>query len=497
MKSTFVSGLGALLACAVLASPAHAARLILAACDQLSLTADNEPLTDILKLLAREGVVVKVDQRITTTVTAQFEHLDMEKAIRRIVSPNDFVLVWDVVKGPLGPIPKLAEVQVFQPGKDKQLTRLAGPSARSAPVSVATNLPVLVVPGQVLVRVKPGTRLSQFKALLARVSGTVVDCFEPSGVYLVRVPKDTDLNALVAELRKADIVDAAEPNLVYRIVQPNRETSATGGTPIATSGEKAAGSAAVAVLDSGLDVSAISSNLITASVDALDPQRPITDPVGHGTQMALIAAGLASPIGVTPTEGPDPVSIVAVRAFDDNGYASNFSLLRAVAFAADHGVQVINMSWESSASSQFLDEALACARAKGIVLVAAAGNAPTGQPVYPAACAGVVAVSALAADGQSWDQSNYGDFVTLAAPGFATFPAASKEQAGLFVGTSISAAFVSRALAEYRARHPDATGDQAVKALVSSLTDAGPAGIDPHYGAGAFDSAAQKRFAAQ
>jgi hypothetical protein len=190
-------------------------------------------------------------------------------------------------------------------------------------------------------------------------------------------------------------------------------------------------------------------------------------------------------------------AIIAIRAFDDEGYASTFGLLRAMTFAADQGAKVVNMSWESNADSAFLNEAVAYALNKDIVLVAAAGNSPSGQAVYPAAIPGVVAVSALAPDGAVWDQSNYGDFVTLSAPALAALPKSEGTGTGLYIGTSIASAYVAHALAEYRTRHPEATSADAVRALLGALTDAGAPGRDPRYGAGAFDAAAQRAFAAR
>ena len=46
-----------------------------------------------------------------------------------------------------------------------------------------------------------------------------------------------------------------------------------------------------------------------------------------------------------------------------------------------------------------------------IVVVAAAGNSGSRDPMYPAAWEGVTAVGALDRDGSRWDRSNYGDWV--------------------------------------------------------------------------------------
>jgi hypothetical protein len=164
------------------------------------------------------------------------------------------------------------------------------------------------------------------------------------------------------------------------------------------------------------------------------------------------------------------VPIIPIRAFDDNGYASEFALMQSMVFALDNGARVINMSWGSDSGSGFIDEAVAYADQQGAILVAAAGNEPTGRPIYPAACSNVVAVAALDAEGKMWPRSNYGAFVTLAAPGEAAFPVGYKGPAGQYAGTSVATAFTANALARYLALHPDATAREAVAALNRSLT---------------------------
>jgi len=128
-----------------------------------------------------------------------------------------------------------------------------------------------------------------------------------------------------------------------------------------------------------------------------------------------------------------------------------------------------------------------------MIVVASAGNEPTGKPVYPAAYPGVIAVSAVSPNGTVWDKSNHGDFVDLAAPGYATFPVGYQGPPGSYAGTSISSAYVSRSLGLYFAKNPTATSAQAIAALNSSLTDAGDKGKDPFYGGGVLDSTAVGR----
>jgi Subtilase family len=116
--------------------------------------------------------------------------------------------------------------------------------------------------------------------------------------------------------------------------------------------------------------------------------------------------------------------------------------------------------WGSETKSGFLSEALESASSKGLIIVASAGNDPTGEPRYPAAYPGVIGVGALAPDGEAWERSNRGDFVDLYAPGFATLPVGYKGDPGIYAGTSISAAFTANLVAGILSKNPNATGQE-------------------------------------
>jgi thermitase len=73
----------------------------------------------------------------------------------------------------------------------------------------------------------------------------------------------------------------------------------------------------------------------------------------------------------------------------------------------------------------------------GILIFAAAGNQPVSTPTYPAADAGVMAVTATQ-NGQIASYANYGSFVDLAAPGTSIVYLGS--QPWLVQGTSVSSA---------------------------------------------------------
>ena len=106
-------------------SPAHEVRI---EGDRLTLRADRAPLKEVLKSFAHAGVNVRVDPRIDIRVTGSCDNRDMQDALGALLGDYTYVLIWDVVKGPLGDLPRLAEIQIFQPGQREEMQPLAPPS---------------------------------------------------------------------------------------------------------------------------------------------------------------------------------------------------------------------------------------------------------------------------------------------------------------------------------------------------------------------------------
>jgi hypothetical protein len=455
--------------------------------ERISITANQEPLTEILTRLAQSGVNVRIDPQVKGKVTAQVKDADVQEVLDELLGKFGYVLIWNVIEGPLGPIPKLSEVQVFFPGKKQKIQSLLGANENYAVTTGPSGTGPEFVQDEIIIGFKPGTRRDEADLLLGQIGGTVIDGIPSIGIYRIRLTPGSNVPALVQQLENNPIVSKVEPNYIVNAPPPvgGKEMAANAGAISTPPPLK--GVAPLAILDSGLMATEDLGNNVVGRYDALNPNRPLGDTLGHGTQMALIAAGAVSPDAGEPKDG---LPLIAVRAFDDNGRASNFGLMRSLAYAIDNGARVINMSWGTEEKSDFLATAVAYAQSKGVILVAAAGNKPTQKPQYPAAYRGVVAVSALDSSGKLWKSSNYGDFVSVAAPGYASFPVGYKGPPGSYEGTSISSAYVSRALTLYFARHPRATAAEAVQALQDAVAVAGSKGKSPQFGYGALDSVA-------
>ncbi|MGD9782400.1 MAG: S8 family serine peptidase [Kiritimatiellia bacterium] len=449
--------------------------------DRLWLQAKQTPLVEVLEQFARAGVDVRLDPRIQSTVTGIVLGAELDETLASLLESYDYLLTWKVLRGPLGRVPKLHEIQVFLPGSPAAAQPLPRKSAAFDATRGVLGTAPEFVKDDLLVGVREGTTYGQFKRLLDEIGGMIVEVDWATGVYLIRFPTGTNVEALLRQLSGNPIVAHAELNHVFRLPTVASASPSQGRTlpPVSPPSD---GSIPVAVLDSGLDPNAGLSSILSAGWDAVDPDRALADSDGHGTQMAYLASGLLAADGAYASG--DVLPLVSIRAFDDDGKTSTFAILQSLAYAAKAGAKVVNMSWGAETESDFLRTSLQTAYDQGLILVASAGNEPTGISIYPAAYSTVVAVAGVDADGQTWKNSNYGDFVDLSASATATLPS------GNYAGTSISSAVVANALAQYMNAHPDATRSDALSALENSLSPAPSAG----YGKGVLDSAALQRF---
>jgi hypothetical protein len=80
--------------------------------ERIDLHAMDEPLQNILRGMAQQGIRVRVDPRVNPRVSAAYDNRDIRKAIAEIVKPYDHVLVWEKVPDKSSFF-RLSEIQVF------------------------------------------------------------------------------------------------------------------------------------------------------------------------------------------------------------------------------------------------------------------------------------------------------------------------------------------------------------------------------------------------
>ena len=251
------------------------------------------------------------------------------------------------------------------------------------------------------------------------------------------------------------------------------------GTPRASSQSTGAG-VTVAVVDTGVDATHtdLTGQVLPGGDFITGTEGQSIDPHGHGTHVAgTIAAIAGNNTGISGI-APD-AKILPVRVLGANGGGYMSTAAQGVVYAADHGADVINLSLSSTTPT----DAVAYARSKNVVVVAAAGNARAqGSPIsYPAADDGVIAVAATDSADNPASYSNRGGYVDVAAPGsgiVSTYPTAKGDAYMRMNGTSMAAPHVAAVAALIRSRYRTLNPDQVEAALESSAVNLGAAGRD-------------------
>ncbi len=140
------------------------------------------------------------------------------------------------------------------------------------------------------------------------------------------------------------------------------------------------------------------------------------DDFGHGTHVAgTIAQATNNGLGVAGLA--HKAAIMPLKVLNSRGFGSAADIADAIRYAADEGAQVMNLSLGGGARSLVMESAVRYARAKGVIVVCAAGNDGRGVVSFPAAYPGSFAVSSVGPDKQRAFYSNWGKEIAIAAPG--------------------------------------------------------------------------------
>ncbi len=201
----------------------------------------------------------------------------------------------------------------------------------------------------------------------------------------------------------------------------------------------------IAILDTGID--SRHEDLKVAGGYAVVSSRgnypePWDDDHGHGTHVAGTAAALDNKVGVLGV-APD-VALYAVKVLAKNGMGTWADVAKGINWAADEGIEVLNMSL-GGGHSDTVQRAVVYAYGKGSLLVASAGNSGPGEGTvgYPAAYPEVIAVSATDEDDNIANFSSRGEEIELAAPGVGIYSTLPGNKYGTYSGTSMAAPHVA------------------------------------------------------
>lgn len=197
------------------------------------------------------------------------------------------------------------------------------------------------------------------------------------------------------------------------------------------------------------------------------PTNAPIDQHGHGTHVA----------GIVKSVFPE-VKILALKYYNPkaSGQANLDATIRALKYAVDNNVDVINYSGGGPEASVEELRVLKEAERKGILVIAAAGNERSNiddkrHAYYPASygLSNIITVAAHDDGLNIIPSSNFGkNSVDIAAPGHRIRSAIPGNGAGYMTGTSQATAFVSGVAALIKSKHPKMKYDQIKNIILSS-----------------------------
>ena len=367
---------------------------------------------------------------------------------------------------------------------------VSGGAGGSAPVSgaatAAATIPLAApraingtfVPDEVLVTVDGGPAEVQdiaaafgLEIRAQRVSGLL-------GATLVRfgIPDGRPVATVLAQLETEGRTRLRAPNHIYGLQQAATIVNYA-FERIALDRSRADGrDVGVAVIDTAIDDSHAALNgVVIESYDAM-PDTPVVER-DHATSVVGLIAGVGPLPGIAPG-----ARTYHARAFE-GGKSTMDIILDALDWSAARDVRLINMSFVGP-ENDLLELACAAARARDIVLVAAAGNnGPKAPYGYPAAYDEVIAVTATDARDALMQQANRGPYVYIAAPGVDMI-APVGGGSDLVTGTSFAAAIVTGAIVNLLHARPESSAAWIEETLAATARDLGASGRDRDFGFG-------------
>lgn len=293
------------------------------------------------------------------------------------------------------------------------------------------------VPNELIVRVKPGTDIDQLARLFgAKITGRLPEL----NAYRLEFPDEAAAEAAKKLLTDTTGVASVDYNYYFDQPQPAREY--TGGNSLSSpslklkppgdSGRVIVGLIDTAVQPLGGDLDAFFLKQLSVAGEAsLTSGSPM-----HGTSMAETI--LRSLEGVT--QGNTAVQILPVDVYGTGGETTTWNVAMGIGLAVNNGANVLNLSLGGTTPSQVLQDLISQVTARGIPVIAAAGNQPVATPFYPAAYPQVVAVTGGNRNAIS-SYANYGVFVDVVAPDASIVTYGGRQW--YVVGTSAAAAFTT------------------------------------------------------
>lgn len=371
---------------------------------------------------------------------------------------------------------------------------------RVMPLPPGTGLPpageTRFVSRRVVLQFGPDVTPAQVAAAAQRFNLTVVSQQNIAALhrtlYTFRINNGQSVPDVIREVQGAGLKAAAQPDYTYSLMQnPDGADLGDPAQYIVQKFDLAAvhrisqgNNVVIALIDSRVDLK--QPDFAGRIVDSYDAGcGPNAPPDAHGTGMAGAIASHVGLLGVAPN-----AKILAICAFGGAGAtpeATSANIIRGLDYAIEHNAKIVNMSFAGPQDPALAQE-LQVAREKGILIVAAAGNAgPKSPPLYPGADPNVLAVTATDMHDRLFSGANQGDYIAVAAPGVNVLVPAPNANVQYTTGTSVASANVSGVAALLLAEQPTRSPEDIRDILVKTAKHLGAEGTNPQFGAGLVD----------
>ncbi len=131
------------------------------------------------------------------------------------------------------------------------------------------------------------------------------------------------------------------------------------------------------------------------------------------------------------------------------------AVISGIYYLVGRGARILSLSFGSTSASPPMEDACNFARASGCLVVAGAGNSGNSNRFYPAAYDSVIAVAASDEADLRPYWSNFGDWVSVTAPGNTILSTMANHWYAWMSGTSMATPLVASALAWIWSVHPE------------------------------------------
>jgi len=379
-------------------------------------------------------------------------------------------------------------------------------------------------PGALLVKFSGELSASLAQSVMDQYGATYVRTLYGSAVQVWQVAEGQEL-ALAAQLTADPLIEYAEPDHIYHILEMPQDTAVTPNdsgypnqwahpkinSPAAWDVTTGSTSVTIAIIDTGIDEGHPDlASKVVAGYDFVSDDSNPHDGNGHGTHVAGIATAITNnTIGVAGVDWN--ARIMPIRVLNDAGSGYSSDITEGINWAYQHGAKVLNLSLGGPGYSQSMQDAVTAAHTAGSLVVAAMGNDNTSTPSYPAAYYNVLAVAATGPTDGKASYSNYGSHCDIAAPGgdmgwyhdpagiYSTMPTydvyltthySYYKNYDYLNGTSQASPYVAGLAALIFGLDTSLTPDEVQQIIEDTAVDLGATGWDVYYGWGRINAAA-------